>query len=53
MQGVPVACVADWWQATQAKDQHPSPAIRQQRELGEALRHSLDQLGGRIGRANS
>jgi hypothetical protein len=33
--------------------EHPSPAIRQQRELGEALRQSLDQLGGRIGTANS
>ena len=33
--------------------EHPSPAIRQQRELGEALRQSLDQLGGRIGSANS
>jgi hypothetical protein len=33
--------------------EHPSPAIRQQRELGEALRQSLDQLGGRLGSANS
>ena len=33
--------------------EHPSPAIRQQRELGEALRQSLDQLGGRMGSANS
>lgn len=33
--------------------EHPSPAIRQQRELGEALRQSLDQIGGRIGTANS
>jgi hypothetical protein len=33
--------------------EHPSPAMRQQRELGEALRQSLDQLGGRIGTANS
>jgi len=32
--------------------EHPSPAIRQQRELGEALRQSLDQIGGRIGTAN-
>ena len=32
--------------------EHPSPAIRQQRELGEALRESLDQIGGRIGLAN-
>jgi hypothetical protein len=34
------------------EEEHPSPAIRQQRELGEALRESLDQLGGRIGLAN-
>lgn len=33
--------------------EHPSPAIRQQRELGEALRQSLDQIGGRTGTANS
>jgi hypothetical protein len=32
--------------------EHPSPAIRQQRELGDALRESLDQIGGRIGLAN-
>src|SRR4051812_27781444 len=33
--------------------ERPSPAIRQQRELGEALRQSLDQIGGRVGTANS
>jgi hypothetical protein len=35
-----------------AEAEHPSPAIRQQRELGEALRQSLDQIGGRAGTAN-
>jgi hypothetical protein len=33
--------------------EHPSPAMRQQRELSEALRESLDQIGGRTGAANS
>ncbi len=33
--------------------EHPSPVIRQQRELSQALRESLDQIGGRIGSANS
>jgi hypothetical protein len=32
--------------------EHPSPAIRQQRELSDALRESLDQIGGRAGLAN-
>jgi hypothetical protein len=32
--------------------EHPSPVIRQQRELGEALRESLDQIGGRSRTAN-
>jgi hypothetical protein len=35
------------------EEEHPSPAARQQRELNDALRESLDQLGGRIGLAKS
>lgn len=34
------------------EEEHPSPAARQQRELRDALRESLDQVGGRIGLAN-
>lgn len=35
------------------EEEHPSPVIRQQRELGKALRESLDQIGGRMGIAKA